>query len=75
MTKDGHYNGWGRLCSQTGVQIGHWKDSALHGNCRILKKDGTIRKEGWFDNGNYQGGLYPANKEFKYFDPNAYLLS
>ena len=67
--KNNGFNGWGRLFEYYGdCCIGYWKDSVLYGNSRIYDEDNKIRKEGWFNDGEYTCPFKKGSVQFKYWD-------
>jgi len=49
------------------VSIGWWKNNKLHGNSRLYE-DGTIKKEGWYNNGVCVEPFHMQSTKYKYFN-------
>ena len=49
-------------------QMGWWKDSRLHGNCREFKTDLTVISDGWYENGKRTGPFKKDSLQYKYWE-------
>ena len=69
-------NGWGRKIQPNFCQIGWWKDGKSIGNCRVFDIDGTLKEEGWYENGNLIGKFKKDNNQYMYWEmKNDYFLN